>query len=101
MSGFQKLFLTFTVAGASTAALAIDDLIAHLALGIPNEKVKKSLTLNSFSTVSSPGNESAWRAHLSQLNNPTDYSVGYANVSVTHNGFKLSQQDLKGRYDLS
>jgi hypothetical protein len=101
MTGFKNLILAFTVLSASTAALASDDIIASLALGKTNEKVKKSLTLNSFSTVSSPGNESAWRAHLSQLNNPTDYSVGYANVSVTHNGFKLSQQDLKGRYDLS
>ena len=101
MSGFQKLFLTFTVASASTAALAIDDLIAHLALGISNEKVKKSLALTRFSTLSPVVNESAWQAHLSHLNNPADYSAGYASVSVTHNGFKLGQQDLKGHYDLS
>ena len=101
MTGFKNLILAFTVLSASTAALASDDIIANLALGKTNEKVKKSLTLNSFSMVSPVGNESAWGAHLGQLNNPTAYSAGYANVSMTHNGFKLRQEDLKGRYDLS
>jgi hypothetical protein len=101
MTGFKNLILAFTVLSASTAALASDDIIASLALGKTNEKVKKSLSLNSFSTVSPLGNESAWGAHFGQLENPTDYSVGYANVSVSHNGFKLGQENLKGRYDLS
>ncbi len=101
MTGFKNLILAFTVLSSSTAALASDDIIASLALGKTNEKVKKSLTLNSFSTVSPVGNESAWGARLGQLNNPADYTAGYANVSVSHNGFKLRQEDLRGRYDLS
>jgi hypothetical protein len=101
MTGFKNLILAFTVLSASTAALAFDDVIASLALGKTNEKVKRSLILNSFSTVRTVGHESAWSAHLGQPATPADYRAGYANVSVSHNGIKLNQQDLMGRYDLS
>jgi hypothetical protein len=101
MTGFKNLILAFTVLSASTAALASDDIIASLALGKTNEKVKRSLTLNSFSTVSTVGHDSPWNAHLGHPTTPADYRAGYATVSVSHNGIKLNQQDLTGRYDLS
>ncbi|MCU1758873.1 hypothetical protein NTD84_03950 [Pseudomonas sp. 14P_8.1_Bac3] len=100
MTGFKNLILAFTVLSASTAALASDDVFASLALGKPGERVKKSLTLNRFSAVSTV-DHSAWGAHLSQPSHQADYCTGYANVSVSHNGIKLRQEDIMGRYDLS
>lgn len=101
MTGFKNLILAFTMLSASTAALASDHVLASLALGKTGEKAKKSLTLYRFSAIDVVNHDSAWGAHLGQQNNRADYSATYANVSVSHNGIKLRQEDLMGRYDLS
>lgn len=101
MTGFKNLLLAFTVLSASTAAFASDDSLANLILRKSGEKDKKSLTLNRFSAINTVSHDSGWGAHLRQQNNQGPYSATYANVSVSHNGIKLSQEDLSGRYDLS
>lgn len=101
MTGFKNLILAFTVLSASTAALASDDVLANLALGKNGERAKRSMTLNRYSAVNVVNHDSAWGAHLSPASHPADYSATYANVSVSHNGIKLRQEDLMGRYDLS
>jgi hypothetical protein len=101
MTGFKNLLLAFTVLSASTAAFAADDNVASLALGKTGERPKKSLVLHSVSTKGVVSHDSAWSAQLGQPNHQTDYCATYANVSVSHNGIKLRQEDLMGRYDLS
>jgi hypothetical protein len=101
MTGFKNLLLAFTVLSASTAAFASDDNIASLALGKTGERPKKSLTLHSIGTNGVVSHDSAWGAPLGQPNHQADYSATYANVSVFHNGIKLRQEELMGRYDLS
>ncbi|MBV6825095.1 hypothetical protein KUF73_19400 [Pseudomonas sp. PD9R] len=101
MTGFKNLILAFTVLGASTAAHAADDNFTSRVFGQTSDKVKKSRVLSSSSVNAVVGNDSAWGARLGQQNSQSDYYVGYDNVSVSHNGIKLRQEDLMGRYDLS
>lgn len=100
MTGFKNLLLAFTVLSASTAAFASGDNLDSL-VGKTGEKLKKSHLLNRFSAIDVVSHDSAWGAPLGQQNRPADYSAGYANVSVSHNGIKLRREDLMGRYDLS
>ncbi|MGE8150996.1 hypothetical protein ACQKP5_07065 [Pseudomonas vancouverensis] len=99
MTGLKKLLLAFTVLGASTAAFASDDNLASLTLGQTSNKVKKSNALNGHFSHSSVDSNTLWGARLSQQNTQGPYSVGYNKVSGTHNGIKLSQDSLSGRYD--
>ncbi|CAI8992076.1 Pectate lyase [Pseudomonas sp. IT-P44] len=101
MTGFKNLLLAFTVLSASTAAFASDDNVASLALGKTGERPKKSLTLHSIGTNGVVSHDSAWGAQLGRPNPQADYCAAYANVSVFHNGIKLRQENLMGRYDLS
>lgn len=101
MTGFKNLLLAFTVLSASTAAFASDDSFARPALGKTSDKVKKSLALNSSTVSGVVGADSAWGARLGQQNNQGGYFATYDNVSVSHNGIKLREEDLMGRYDLS
>ncbi|MVV51544.1 hypothetical protein EJA72_25350 [Pseudomonas sp. PB120] len=101
MTGFKNLLLAFTVLSASTAALASDDMFASPALGKTSDKVKKSHTLIRSSIEQVAGNDSVWGARLGQPGSERNYSASYDNVSVSHNGIKLREEDLMGRYDLS
>lgn len=101
MTSFKNLLLAFTVLSASTAAFASDDNFANLTLGKTNEKVKKTLALSSSTIDAGVSHGSAWGARLSQQSSPTGYCASYDNVSVSHNGIKLRQEELLGRYDLS
>ncbi|MDQ3204732.1 MAG: hypothetical protein M3Q94_21560 [Pseudomonadota bacterium] len=86
MTGFKNLLLAFTVLSASTAAFASDDSLPTLPPGKSGEKAKKS---------------AAWSTQLPGANPWATYSAGYPNVSVSHNGIKLRETELLGRYDLS
>jgi hypothetical protein len=101
MTGFKKLLLAMTVLGASTAAHAGDDNFASLVVGQTSDKVKKSRVLSSSTVNAVVSNDSAWGARLGQQNSQSGYCAGYDNVSVSHNGIKLRQEELMGRYDLS
>lgn len=101
MTGFKNLLLAFTVLSASTAAFASDDNFASLTLGKTSDKVKKSHALDNFTLDGVAGNDSVWRVRLGQHSSESGYYAAYDNVSVSHNGIKLRQEDLMGRYDLS
>jgi hypothetical protein len=101
MTGFKKLLLAFTVLSASAAAHAADDNFASRVFGQTGDKVKKSRVLSSSTVNAVVSNDSAWGARLGQQNSQSGYNAGYDSVSVSHNGIKLRQEDLMGRYDLS
>lgn len=104
MTGFKKLLLAFTILGASTAAYAADDTFASLTLGQTSDKVKKSHALNdNLNHVNADGvigKDGTWGVRLGQQNTQGRYYATYDNVSGSHNGIKLRQENLLGSYDL-
>ena len=104
MTGFKKLLLAFTVLTASTAAFASDDNFASLTFGQTSDKVKKSHALND--NLNNPnadgviGKDNTWGVRLGRQNSQGRYYATYDNVSGSHNGIKLRQENLLGSYDL-
>jgi opacity protein-like surface antigen len=104
MTGFKNLLLAFTVLGASTAALASDDTFGGLTFGQTSDKIKKSHALND--NLNRPnadgviGKDNTWGMRLGQQNSQRRYYATYDNVSGSHNGIKLRQENLLGSYDL-
>jgi len=104
MTHFKKLILAMTVLGASAVVHAADDNFASLTLGQTSDKVKKSSLLNS--NLDHPnangviGKDTTWGLRLGQQNNDRRYYATYDNVSGSHNGIKLRQENLLGSYDL-
>ncbi|RKS16308.1 hypothetical protein BJ917_5332 [Pseudomonas sp. WPR_5_2] len=101
MTGLKNLLLAFTVLGVSAAAHATDDNFTRLTSGQTSDKVKKSGVLNYSSVGGVVGNDSAWSVHLARQGRQNSDYATYDNVSVSHNGIKLRQEDLMGRYDLT
>ncbi|WP_419708908.1 hypothetical protein [Pseudomonas sp. NFX224] len=103
MTAFKKLLLAFTVMGASVAAHA-DDNFASLTFGQTSDKVKKSnaldTNLNNPNADGVIGKDNTWGVRLGQQNNQGRYYATYDNVSGSHNGIKLRQENLLGSYDL-
>ena len=104
MTHFKKLILAMTVLGASAVVHAADDNFASLTLGQTSDKVKKSSLLNSNldhpNANGAIGKDTTWGARLGQQNNDRRYYATYDNVSGSHNGIKLRQENLLGSYDL-
>ena len=100
MTGLKNLILAFTVLGVSVAAHATDDNF-RLISGQTGDKVKKSGVLKYSSVGGLIAHDSAWGMQLTQQRQRSGYCAAYDNVSVSHNGIKLRQEDLMGRYDLS
>ena len=104
MTAFKKLLLAFTVLGASTAAFASGDNFAGLTFGQTSDKIKKSHALND--SLNHPnadgviGKDTTWGVRLGQQNSQGRYYATYDNVSGSHNGIKLRQENLLGSYDL-
>ncbi|MHC8288230.1 hypothetical protein ACYZUD_15710 [Pseudomonas sp. XS1P51] len=104
MTGFKKLLLAFTVLSASAAVHAADDNFASLTFGQTSDKVKKSNALNT--NLNNPdadgviGKGNTWGLRLGQQNSQGRYYATYDNVSGSHNGIKLRQENLLGSYDL-
>ncbi|CAI8986558.1 Outer membrane protein H1 [Pseudomonas sp. IT-P12] len=104
MTTLKKLLLAFTVMGASVAAHATDDNFASLTFGQTSDKVKKSSALDA--NLNHPnadgviGKDNTWGVRLGQQNSQGRYYATYDNVSGSHNGIKLRQENLLGSYDL-
>lgn len=104
MTGFKNLLLALAVCGASTTAFATDDNFASLTLGQTSNKIKKSHALNE--NLDRPnadgviGKDTTWGLRLGQQNSQRRYYATYDNVSGSHNGIKLRQENLLGSYDL-
>lgn len=100
MTGLKNLILAFTVLGVSVAAHATDD-NGRLISGQTGDKVKKSGVLKYSNVGGLVAHDSTWGMHLAPQARQNGYYATYDNVSVSHNGIKLRQEDLKGRYDLT
>ncbi|MBD9441049.1 hypothetical protein [Pseudomonas sp. PDM04] len=104
MTTLKKLLLAFTVMGASVAAHATDDNFASLTFGQTSDKVKKSnaldANLNHPNADGVIGKDNTWGVRLGQQNSQGRYYATYDNVSGSHNGIKLRQENLLGSYDL-
>jgi opacity protein-like surface antigen len=104
MTTFRKLLLAFTVMGASVAAHADTTNFAGLTFGQTSDKVKKSNALND--NLNHPnadgiiGKDNTWGVRLGQQDSKGRYYATYDNVSGSHNGIKLRQENLLGSYDL-
>jgi opacity protein-like surface antigen len=104
MTQIKKLLLAFTVLGASISAHATNDNFASLTFGQTSDKVKKSHALNE--NLDRPnadgviGKDNTWGVRLGQQNSQGRYYATYDNVSGSHNGIKLRQENLLGSYDL-
>ncbi len=100
---YEKLLLAFTVLGATALAHA-DDNFASLTLGQTSDKVKKSNALDS--ALNNPnadgviGKDTTYGLRLGKQNDQGRYYATYDNVSGTHNGIKLRQENLLGSYDV-
>ncbi|WP_077047972.1 hypothetical protein [Pseudomonas sp. KK4] len=100
MTGLKNLILAFTVVGVSAAAHASDGHFTRPSSGQTANKLKKSGVLSYSNVATVVADNSAWGAHLTGQNSQSGYYATYENVSVSHNGIKLREQDLMGRYDL-
>lgn len=104
MNTFKKILLAITVIGASAAVQADDSNFASLTYGQTSDKVKKTNSLDS--NLSNPnadgiiGKDNTWGVRLGQQNSAGRYYATYDNVSGTHNGIKLRQENLLGSYDM-
>ena len=104
MTTFKKLMLAMTVLSASAVVQAADENFASITLGQTSDKVKKSSLLNS--NLDHPNangvisKDTTYGVRLGQQNNDRRYYATYDNVSGTHNGIKLRQENLLGSYDL-
>ncbi|KHK64333.1 membrane protein [Pseudomonas frederiksbergensis] len=103
MTHMKTLLLAFTVLGASAMAHA-DDNFASLTLGQTSDKVKKSSALNQ--NLNNPnadgviGKDTTYGLRLGRQNDQGRYYATYDNVSGSHNGIKLRQENLLGSYDV-
>ncbi|WP_448111469.1 hypothetical protein [Pseudomonas lini] len=104
MTTLKKLLLAFTMMGASVAAHADTTNFAGLSFGQTSDKVKKSSALND--NLNHPnadgviGKDNTWGVRLGQQDSKGRYYATYDNVSGSHNGIKLRQENLLGSYDL-
>ncbi|WP_433769377.1 hypothetical protein [Pseudomonas putida] len=101
MTGLKNLILAFTVLGVSAAAHAADSNFTRPSTGQTSNKARKSTVLNYSNVGAVVAEDSAWGAHLPRQNSHDGYYATYDKVSVSHNGIKLFEQDLMGRYDLT
>ncbi len=102
---FNKLLLALTVMSASIAAQAdTTSNFAGLSFGQTSDKINKSNALNNNldhpnATGAIDGNNT-YGVRLGQQNSQGRYYATYDNVSGSHNGIKLRQENLLGSYDL-
>ncbi|WP_434766417.1 hypothetical protein [Pseudomonas triticicola] len=105
MTRINKLLLAFTLLGSSIAANADDTSnFAGLTFGQTSDKIDKSHALNN--NLGNPNVSGAidgnntYGMRLGQQNSQGRYYATYDNVSGSHNGVKLRQENLLGSYDL-
>lgn len=103
MKTLNTLLAALTFCGASMAVQA-DDTFAGLTYGQTSDKVKKSGALSDsighVNTDGIIGKDDTWGVRLGRINDQGRYYATYDNVSGTHNGLKLRQENLLGSYDL-
>ncbi|WP_426112078.1 hypothetical protein [Pseudomonas sp. DSP3-2-2] len=102
MLTFNKFFLALAFLGGSAAAQAADG-----ALELTPPPGKTSERMDRTESELRHGTSHVWSQGLSQQNanhphaNQPYYSVGYQNLSGTHNGMPVARESLSGHYDVS
>lgn len=104
MKNLNTLLAALTFLGTSMAVQAADDTFASVTYGQTSDKVKKSGLLNqnvgNLNSDGVIGKDDTWGIRLGKINEQGRYYATYDNVSGTHNGLKLRQENLLGSYDL-
>ncbi|UST99340.1 porin family protein [Pseudomonas siliginis] len=105
MTRLNKLLLAFTLLGSSIAANADDTSnFASLTFGQTSDKIDKSHALNNNlgnpNVTGAIDGNNTYGMRLGQQNSQGRYYATYDNVSGSHNGVKLRQENLLGSYDL-
>jgi opacity protein-like surface antigen len=105
MTRLNKLLLAFTLLGPSIAANADDTSnFAGLTFGQTSDKIDKSHALNNNlgnpNVTGAIDGNNTYGMRLGQQNSQGRYYATYDNVSGSHNGVKLRQENLLGSYDL-
>lgn len=105
MTRLNKLLLAFTLLGSSVAANADDTSnFAGLTFGQTSDKIDKSHALNNNlgnpNVTGAIDGNNTYGMRLGQQNSQGRYYATYDNVSGSHNGVKLRQENLLGSYDL-
>ena len=105
MTRLNKLLLAFTLLGSSIAANADDTSnFAGLTFGQTSDKIDKSHALNNNlgnpNVTGAIDGNNTYGMRLGQQNSQGRYYATYDNVSGSHNGVKLRQENLLGSYDL-
>ncbi|MGY2261422.1 hypothetical protein [Pseudomonas sp. SDO55104_S430] len=101
MTGLKNLILAFTVLSVSAAAHAADNNFTRPSTGQTSNKARKSSVLNYSNVDAVVADAGAWGAQPARQISQSGYYATYDKVSVSHNGIKLREQDLMGRYDLT
>ena len=103
MLTFNKFFLALAFLGGSAAAQAADGALELT----PPPPGKTSERMDRTESELRHGTSHVWSQGLSQQNadhphaNQPYYSVGYPNLSGTHNGLPVSAENLSGHYEVS
>ncbi|WP_460064839.1 hypothetical protein [Pseudomonas sp. H1_G08] len=105
MTRLNKLLMAFTLLGSSIAANADDTSnFAGLTFGQTSDKIDKSHALNNNlgnpNVTGAIDGNNTYGMRLGQQNSQGRYYATYDNVSGSHNGVKLRQENLLGSYDL-
>jgi opacity protein-like surface antigen len=106
MLKINQLFMALAFIGGSAVAQASEgsSTFGGVTYGNTSDKISKSNLLNG--NMDRPnadgiiGKDSTWGVRLGQQNLDNRYYATYDNVSGSHNGVKLRQENLLGSYDL-
>ncbi|WP_065835082.1 hypothetical protein [Pseudomonas syringae] len=102
MLTFNKFFLALAFLGGSAAAQAADGALELT----PLPPGKTSERMDRTESELRHGTSNVWSQGLSQQNadhphaSQPYYSVGYQNLSGTHNGMPVARESLSGYYDV-
>ena len=106
MLKFNQFILALGFIGASAMAQASESssTFGGVTYGSTSDKISKSNNLNR--NLKNPnadgiiGKDGTWGVRLGQQNQDNRYYATYDNVSGSHNGLKLRQENLLGSYDV-
>jgi opacity protein-like surface antigen len=102
----NKFLLALAFIGSSAAVQASESssTFGGVTYGLTSDKINKSSNLNR--NLDRPnadgviGKDTTWGMRLGQQNADNRYYATYDNVSGSHNGLKIRQENLLGSYDL-
>lgn len=100
MLTLNKLFLALAFLGSSAAAQAADGNadVSRIDYGKNSEKTDR---VNGIRRSLSAGTAvGTWNQSLSQQHVDHPYCVSFENLTCTHNGLRLTQENLLGSYDV-